>query len=472
MEVIMKSWRIVLISLIAVLLASTISVSAAEIEESGATQPWRITKIDGYGHWDVGTHVSMVRHPKTGKLYISYYDSVNTALKMAHEVTPGTGNCRDENWECETVQSGDSVGKYSSIDVVYIESSNPILNHTKIGISFYDATKQRLRYATCNSGGLYTCEWQVYNVDDSSREQVYVGQYSSLKFDSENVPHIAYHSYGIAPFFSSANFASYVGEGTGNCIDGGSFDCETIDSSSSTLGHGSHTSLDFNLYSGEPIVAFYNAEDDALEMAYPTLYPGSECSNTDWTCRIIDDDGNVGKYVSLHAPKSGYDTYRLAYYDVTNAEVKYAVYVGTGGNCTNPAFDCYAVDTVGAYTDTMNPISLAIDTSQEDDYPVIAYSQFATEGWTHLKIARPASSYGELFGNCGDVPPGELFLYWQCSIVDVGGPHVHEGYYVALDVNSAGLAAIAYSELYVDYSENSLMLARQQFQMYLPLIQR
>ncbi len=468
----MKSWRIVLITLIAVLLVSTISVSAAEIEEAGATQPWRTTKIDGYGHWDVGTHVSMVRHPKTGKLYISYYDSVNTALKMAHEVTPGTGNCRDENWECETVQSGDSVGKYSSIDVVYIEYSNPILNHTKIGISFYDATKQRLRYATCNSGLLYTCEWQVYNVDDSSNEQVYVGQYSSLKFDSENVPHIAYHSYGIAPFFSSANFASYVGEGTGNCIDGGSFDCETIDSSSSTLGHGSHTSLDFNLYSGEPIVAFYNAEDDALEMAYPTLYPGSECSNTDWTCRIIDDDGNVGKYVSLHAPKSGYDTYRLAYYDVTNAEVKYAVYVGTGGNCTNPAFDCYAVDTVGAYTDTMNPISLAIDTSQEDDYPVIAYSQFATEGWTHLKIARPASSYGELFGNCGDVPPGELFLYWQCSIVDVGGPHVHEGYYVALDVNSAGLAAIAYSELYVDYSENSLMLARQQFQMYLPLIQR
>jgi len=54
----------------------------------------------------------------------------------------------------------------------------------------------------------------------------------------------------------------------------------------------------------------------------------------------------------------------------------------------------------------------------------------------------------------------------------VGGQHVHEGYYVALDVNSAGLAAIAYSELYVDYSENSLMLARQQFEMYLPLIQR
>ena len=472
MEVIMKSWRIVLISLIAVLLVSTISVSAAEIEESGATQPWRITKIDGYGHWDVGTHVSMVRHPKTGKLYISYYDSVNTALKMAHEVTPGTGNCRDENWECETVQSGDSVGKYSSIDVVYIESSNPILNHTKIGISFYDATKQRLRYATCNSGGIYTCEWQVYNVDDSSNEQVYVGQYSSLKFDSENVPHIAYHRYNFPLLVSGVKFASYVGEGTGNCIDGGSFDCETIDSASGTLGHGSHTSLDFNLYSGEPIVAFYNAEDDALEMAYPTLYPGSECSNTDWTCRIIDDDGNVGKYVSLHAPKSGYDTYRLAYYDVTNAEVKYAVYVGTGGNCTNPAFDCYAVDTVGAYTDTMNPISLAIDTSQEDDYPVIAYSQFATEGWTHLKIARPASSYGELFGNCGDVPPGELFLYWQCSIVDVGGQHMHEGYYVALDVNSAGLAAIAYSELYVDYSENSLMLARQQFEMYLPLIQR
>jgi len=300
----MKSWRIVLFSLIAVLLVSTISVSAAEIEESGASQPWRFTKIEGYQDWDVGTHVSMVRHPKTGKLYISYYDSVNTALMMAHEVAPGTGNCRDENWMCETVQSGDSVGKYSSIDVVYIESSNPILNHTKIGISFYDATKQRLRYATCNSGPMYDCVWQVYNVDDSSNEQVSVGQYSSLKFDSENVPHIAYHSYNIPLLVSSVKFASYVGEGTGNCIDGGSFDCETIDSASDTLGHGSYASLDYNLYSGDPIVAFYNAEDDALEMASPIRFP-DECSNADWTCRIIDDDGNVGKYVSLHAPKMG-----------------------------------------------------------------------------------------------------------------------------------------------------------------------
>lgn len=468
----MKSWRIVLISLIAVLLISTISVSAAEIEEAGASQPWRKTKIDGYQNWDVGTHVSMVRHPKTGKFYISYYDSVNTALKMAYEVAPGTGNCRDENWMCETVQSGDSVGKYSSIDVVYIESSNPILNHTKIGISFYDATKQRLRYATCNSGPMYDCVWQVYNVDDSSNEQVSVGQYSSLKFDSENVPHIAYHSYNIPLLVSSVKFASYVGEGTGNCIEGGSFDCETIDSASDTLGHGSYASLDYNLYSGDPIVAFYNAEDDALEMASPTVFPGNECSNADWTCRIIDDDGNVGKYVSLHAPKNGYDTYRFAYYDATNSKIKYAIYVGTDGNCTNPAFDCYAVDTVGAYTDNMNPISLAVDTSQEDDYPVIAYSQFAPEGWTHLKIARPAVSYGNDWGNCGDVPPGYLFQYWQCSIVDVGGPHMHEGYYVSLDVNSAGLAAIAYSEEYVDYSENNLMLARQQFEMYLPLIQR
>jgi hypothetical protein len=120
----------------------------------------------------------------------------------------------------------------------------------------------------------------------------------------------------------------------------------------------------------------------------------------------------------------------------------------------------------------MNPISLAIDTSQDDDYPVIAYSQVAPEGWTHLKIARPAVSYGNDWGNCGEPPPGEMFQYWQCSIVSLGGQHMHEGYYVALDVNSAGLAAIAYSEQYVDYSENSLWLARQQFEMYLPLIQR
>lgn len=459
----MKNRWIILIYIVALLSMITLPVSAAETEGSGASQPWTFEYVDWYEGSDVGTHVSIARHPLSGKLYISYYDSVNTALKMAHEVSSGTGNCgKNNSWMCETVQSGDSVGKYSSIDVIYIQESNPLLNRTKIGISFYDATKQRLRYATCTVSLLTDCVWTVYNVDDSSLENVSVGQYSSLKFDADDVPHIAYYRQG--PLMVSAiKYASYVGEGTGNCIEGGSWDCETIDSSSTALGHGSHPSLDFP--SGiKPSIAFYNSELGALELAQPGSIDA--CDNPNWRCNTIDDNGDVGQYVSL---VYGHDPRMFAYYDATNLTVKYAEYVGSGGNCTWTAYNCYAVDTVGVYSGTMDPIFIDKDTEGK---PIIAYMQSEEQGPTNLKIARPASSYGLLIGNCGDVPPGNLFLYWQCTNLDNGDSYADEAAFVAVSVSPSGLTDIAYSEYNNRDDENYLKVARQQFGVYLPYIQR
>jgi len=458
----MKNRWIILIYIVALLFVTTLPVSAAEIEGSGASQPWKFEYVDWYEGSNVGTHVSIARHPLSGKLYISYYDSVNTALKMAHEVSLGTGNCgKNNSWMCETVDKDYDVGKYSSIDVVYIYTSNPILNHTKIGISFYDETKQRLRYATCNSGGLYTCKWQVYNVDDSSNEMVSIGQYSSLKFDSGNVPHIAYYSQGPL-FVSAVKYATYTGEGTGNCIEGGSWDCETIDSSAIAPDHGSHPSLDFP--SGiKPSIAFYNAELGALELAIPGTV--NACSNPNWMCTTIDDNGDVGQYASL---VYGHDPRMFAYYDATHLTVKYAEYVGSGGNCTHSAYNCYAVDTVGAYSGTMDPIFIDKDTEGK---PIIAYMQSEEQGPTNLKIARPASSYGLLIGNCGDVPPGYLLLYWQCTNLDNGNSYADEAAFVAVSVSPSGLTDIAYSEYNNRDNEYYLKVARQQFGVYLPFIQ-
>ncbi|MBN1967575.1 MAG: hypothetical protein JW910_23165, partial [Anaerolineae bacterium] len=172
-------------------------------------------------------------------------------------------------------------------------------------------------------------------------------------------------------------------------------------------------------------------------------------------------------YASLHAKQSPTDKTRIAYYDVTNGKIKYAV-SASGGNCTSSAYDCYAVDTVG--------IPPAFDLSMTVDaqgYPIIAYMNASTDlGPTTLDIARPAAAYGLSVGNCGDVPPGMLFMAWQCSTVDRGSAYTDEAEYVAVSVGPNGLAAIAYSEYNTYDEERYLKVAQQYHMVYLPLVLR
>ena len=74
-------------------------------------------------------------------------------------------------------------------------------------------------------------------------------------------------------------------------------------------------------------------------------------------------------------------------------------------------------------------------------------------------------------GNCG---PGNLKL-WYCTTVDDGARNVNGlvnyidvGVGVSLAVNPAGLATIAYT----DWTDTDLLVARQQFFTFLPLVER
>ena len=466
--------RVIFVAVLVILIAGNISVDAASTASSPAGEPWTLEHVDWYEGSHVGSHVSIAHHPKTGKAYISYYDSVNTALKMAHEVSPGTGNCGPgKAWECETVQSSTSVGKYTSIDVVYVPMNPVILSYTKIGISFYDASAQRLRYAECSESIMQDCTWLVYNVDDSGDVNMSVGQYSSLKFDRDNVPHIAYHIEYTPGLFDYGGFkyATQVGGAAGNCIPEGDWDCEVVDTSEYPQ-HGTHISL--ALYAGvSPRIAFYNAKFTGLETA--TRVSG-DCTNSNWECEIIDDgyeDGtgvnhDVGKFASL-AYSGMVPLY--AYYDATAGKWKYAAYNSTfDGNCTNSLYDCYQGDSIGMISGEGHlGLSLAVD---GQGLPVIVYMKVYTDGVKKLRVARPASAFGLEYGNCGDVPPGNLFQYWQCQTIDPGASYADEAEFAAVSVNPAGLATIAYSEYNSRDSELYLKVARQHFAVYLPFIKK
>ena len=94
-------------------------------------------------------------------------------------------------------------------------------------------------------------------------------------------------------------------------------------------------------------------------------------------------------------------------------------------------------------------------------------------------LARPVDALGlpPGAGNCGPVPDGGLYQTWFCEVIDPHwdrGYHYHNGDYVAIEVNSGGLATIAYERLWFTTagSDANLMVAQQRVQVFLPLVMR
>lgn len=466
----MKMRRVLPMVLIFVLMGGVISVDSAATAILPGNVAWTTEHVDRFPDAEVGTHVALAYHPNSGRIYVSYFDEASGDLKMASQVTPGTGNCgeRDE-WTCQVIDSTGIVGMYSSIEVSYVPNAlNPVLSYTIIGISYYDSTNGALKYAQwrSNSPG----NWVIEVIEDSGIAGITLGTYTSLEFNASLKPSIAYHAQSTAiNRYGAVKYAYYLGDGTGNCGDDNDWHCDTVDSRADYPTHGTHISMDAP-YGGTmiPVIAFYNAPVDGLELADYYGF-GGDCSNDEWDCTVVDAALDVGKYVSLHAIQSPTDKTRLAYYDATRGEIKYAISAsGGGGNCTSTAFDCYVIDTVGTPAAAFD-ISMAMDAQ---GYPIIAYMNASEAGSTTLDLARPAAAYGLAVGNCGDVPPGMLFQTWRCRTVDAGNGLVDEAEYVAVGVGANGLAAIAYSEYDRQGDNHYLKVAQQSYRVYLPLVLR
>jgi len=113
-------------------------------------------------------------------------------------------------------------------------------------------------------------------------------------------------------------------------------------------------------------------------------------------------------------------------------------------------------------------------TTDETGIPIIAYQKFHSElSPGDLRVARPAYALGIEVGNCGDVPPGQLYFYWQCDTLDSGDAYTSVAKYASVALNSNGLAIIAYDESdEYDYF-NSLRVAYLTFNnLYLPVVTR
>jgi hypothetical protein len=249
---------------------------------TNASGSWISETVDGIGLIGVGTYTSIAMD-SLNNVHISYYS--NGILKYATKsVIPDSGNCQNNDWNCETVDNSADVGLYTSIAI------DPLNN---VHISYYDWTNEDLKYATGSLGS-----WSIQTIDSTGD----VGIYTSLTIDTSGKTHISYHDVSRGELKYATNTS-------------GSWGNETVDNSADV---GLYTSIALD-GSTNVHISYYDLTNGDLK--YVTDSSGS------WIDEAMDSNGNVGTDTSIATDSS--ETVHISYYDWDNGDLKYAT--GTAG---------------------------------------------------------------------------------------------------------------------------------------------
>lgn len=427
--------------------------SEADGVSTAANAPWFNIDVDTPGN--TGKYTSVAIELSSGKTYISYYDATNQALRVAVNVGSG-GNCGPNNdWLCQTVDSGADVGKYSSIAI------NPASGG--VGIAYYDATNGKLKYAYCASTPICS-SWSRYTVDKGNFPVSNAGLYTSLKFFPNGRPVIAYYFDKLSGVDDLKVAYHMFEHEQGNCgydffgVVNKEWQCDTIQTGE---GVGQYASLALD-GSGHMHIAYYDAANG--DLWYATSRNGTNCGpgNTSWLCYPVDAANDVGQYASLYVDNS--NDFHIAYYDATIDKLKYAFNKGSGGNCG--LFDSAQCDTID---DMMDSDYIPHGVSMAEfyaGYPIIAYQSKNGD----LNVARPGAVVPGKLMNCGPTSVGDT---WYCETIRRHGRigPVRHGDFVSIDLTSNGLATIAYYG-FIFSSSGNLTVAYQRFQDFLPLVMK
>lgn len=388
-----------------------------------------------------------------GSMAVSFYDQGYLSLRLLVYPPQGLANCGLINsWECYLIETGTNTGIYSSVDIFPGSGSQP----WKLGVAYYDGDSQSLDFMlfTCDDSG---CS-DRYTPVASGSMLVSKGFYPSLKFDSKGVPHI---SYGVrGPLVGSKSlYHAYPVDLNGNC-GYNEWYCELVTGSSSLDMHSS-----LALDGGDNLhIAFY---DSASGLNYYSK------SGDVWAGRVIDAQGGFSPSLAI----ADYNP-RIAYSDNLGGKLKYATFVGAGdpiANCGPGAsldfeWNCAVIAEKGTWSESaFGFLSLGTLPLQK---PVIAYGDGSDElAPIVLRIARPISVLGLANGNCGPMIAG--LHTWQCDLLDSGeNAYLDVGRRLSLAVDSKGLVSVAFTKEDSYYDDLDLMIARQRWPYFLPLLFR
>ena len=312
------------------------------------------------------------------------------------------------------------------------------------GIAYFDATNGALKFAEFRAG--LVGKWVISTIAPGGGGFLN-GRFAAVKYDSNGTVRIAYQSQD--PFqVTSLSYAHSV-SGGGNCGVGaaaGLWQCDRIDSSGGT---GMYISLDVSS-TNEPFISYYDSSNADLKVANPVSSGGNCGPGNTWTCQVVDNAGDVGQYSSIAFP-SGLSFFGpgIAYFDATNSALKFAERSCIGFPCTWHIFTIAS----GAGTVTGRYASLKYDSTGvvHIGYQVTAASSAAL--W-----------YAHSVPGGGDCGLGSAAGLWQCAAIDSGSGI---GAYASLAL-SGTRPYIAY----YDGGNGDLKLSLVGLQLYLPIILR
>lgn len=390
---------------------------------------WQIQVIDSTN--DVGQFPSLALQPGTEKPYISYHDITNADLKLAFPILSG-GDCGPGNsWSCNSLafQNNVDFGGFSSLTFNSLG---------EWGIVYSNYTSGANAFRGIPAPGGTELFWS--DIDDSNT----LAFLNSSALDLDEVTHVSYAAIDSETTNTYIKHAEYVGS-YGNCGNG-AWQCDII-VETSLESFAVYNSLFFILNMSNIVYRDINRQ---LSLASSVGEGNGNCGpNDSWSCWSLDTTSIVTGIVSVYTDGNNY--IGIAYID-NNKALRYAEYVGTGGNCGTDiflnAFRCTTIETVDSPGLPNGSQFLGTSIGRSNGSPVIAYNDIDDQGNSVLKIA-----YRKVLGNCG--PLVGFFRTWQCDVVDDGGDTNDVGYYPSLKVDTEGNVHIAY----YDYTANDLKYA-------------
>ncbi|MGQ9733304.1 MAG: hypothetical protein ACUVX8_18765 [Candidatus Zipacnadales bacterium] len=248
-----------------------------------------------------GQYASL-KYTADGKAQIAYYTSssmFDDELHYAYPVVSG-GNCgvgsAAGKWQCDTIDSGDQVGQYASLDLTY---SCPLeIPH----IAYYDGGAGDLKlayYAGMGYGGHCTHPyWYCQTVDGTDGTNV--GRAVSIHAPANSMDTLRFAYYDWS--HGTLKYAVDVSGSSGNCGAGNSFQCDTIEG----IGGGPSKAISLAVDgSNVPIIAYRKPVGllpPQLKVAQPAFSLGNCGPGSTWQCATVDagsaEEGEAD-YVSI-----------------------------------------------------------------------------------------------------------------------------------------------------------------------------
>ena len=288
-----------------------------------------------------------------GIVHMCYYDSTNGNLKYA------VG--RGDTWDVQIVDGDEYTDAGEYCDIALNSAGLP-------GISYFKASPRNLWYVYFDGEDWSTPE---HVEPDPSEESGYSGEYTSIKYDSNDVPHISYSGdirFNPPPITRNLKFAWR--------------DAQWLFCAPDTAGLGGYySSLELTTATDDAVIAYQRVDPTT---GIGSLWLVEQLSGFFWQAPVLLLEGSgqpgAGEYASLELDPQGREAVSYADQtsiggDIATSDLKFTIYDELRDELGEDPWVTLTVDDEGPYLVGFYT-SLAFDptvTFTTNSYPAISY---------------------------------------------------------------------------------------------------